>query len=1154
MDIVVKRSDWHARAEKLCEDFERDCRAGDPPRIETLLGKIPRSRRPEMFRRLLVLELAHWRSQGKAPDLAELNARFPAYPDQVSEAFEETVRETTRPMADLDLGSAVLNSLPLTIELAPTLILGQPRRTSISVLRAQTKIGNYLLLGEIGRGGMGVVYRARQISLNRLVAVKMILSGEFARDVENQRFRAEAESAAQLKHPNIVPVYEIGEEAGRQYFSMELIEGPNLQQALSCGPMLPRKAANLILSVSDAVQYAHSRGIIHRDLKPGNILLDLNDEPRVTDFGLARHWATTSNLTATGEIVGTPGFIPPEQARCQEEQLGPTVDVYSLGALLYATLTGRAPFQAENQLEVLRQVIEDAPVEPRSLNPTIPRDLETICLKCLEKNPARRFATAAELGLELRRFLDGVPIRSRPIGRLEKRLRWCRRNPTSTGMVAILLSSVVAILLLLWTHNRELARLNAELQTSATISHQLQGVAESNARQANDALYAANIAQAATAWREADPRALKQILDRELPAAGREDRRGFEWRYLYRQAVQSHRILMASTIPLYTISPLPDQCRLAVAGQEAVVRIIDGGTGQVSQVIKTDQTEINGIAFSPDGLEMATSGDDGTIRIWNRATGQARLTIRSQRGKQFQLLYTHDGRQILSSGDFPEIVLFDCQTGNEIRTLTGHSKLVNSMIYLSKTNTFVTGSHDNTIRVWDGTTWEPIYSWTAAGQARSVIACNQQSVLVVGTNLGHLHSFDLQNRREISRVTHHDGIESVAAHPDGDFIAAGDRGGSIRIWKIDGAGRLIESDVTPWSAHEGIVYSLAWSADGSQLISAGSDGRVVSWNTAASRRIGPRVFPIGPINASSSARTFYQRPATEQILVCETAPARTVSVWDWRSGKLVEQTGKYNHHEIGIDRKGEFFAVTTLANDLCIFKTSPGATTLPKIPGTACWHATGDLNAPQFFPDSRRIAVSCGRTGAMAESAHDTVWLLDLPNLDRTEQVPLQNPGEFAISPDGASIAIGNQSGLALWNVARREFVWKVAQSALIKRMAFSPNGKFLATGGDERMVTVRHVSNGAVRHELHSHRSRIRAIGFSKDSRTLASASDGVLKLWHVPTGRELFEFTVPKAESFGQVEFTHDGNHLLWGVHRNDAGRDEMFVFDAVTDANEP
>lgn len=1149
MDTVVKRSDWHARAKKVCEEFERGCRTGHPPQLEVFLGRVPRSRRPEILSRLLALELAHRLRQGESPTLAEFQARFPEYQDQVSAAFAETVGARE----DFGLGSAVLNSLPQTIELAPTLIWGQPRRSGISVLRPQTKIGNYLLLGEIGRGGMGVVYRARQISLNRLVAVKMILSGEFARDVENQRFRAEAESAARLKHPNIVPVYEIGEEGGRQYFSMELIEGPNLQQALSCGSMLPRKAAGLILSVSDAVQYAHSQGIIHRDLKPGNILLDQQDEPRVTDFGLARHWAAASNLTATGEIVGTPGFIPPEQARCQEEQLGPTVDVYSLGALLYATLTGRAPFQAVNQLEVLRQVIEDAPVEPRSLNPAVPRDLETICLKCLEKNPARRFSTAAELGLELRRFLDGVPIRSRPIGGLEKRLRWCRRNPTSAGMVAILLTSVVAILLLLWTHNRELARLNDELQTSATISHQLQGVAERNARQANDALYAANIAQAATAWREADPRSLKQILDRELPVAGREDRRGFEWRYLYRQAVQSHRTLMDLTAPLYTITPLPDQCRLAVAGQDAAVRIIDSYTGEVSHVIKTDQVEVNGIAFSPDGQEMATSGDDGTIRIWNRATSKERLNIRSPRGKKFQLLYTPDGRHILASGDFPEIVMFDIQTGNEVLTLTGHSKLVNCMLYLPETNTFVSGSHDKTIRIWNSKSWEQLFSWTAAGQARSVIACNDQSVLVIGTNLGHLHSFDLKGRQEISRVAHHDGIESVSAHPDGGLIAAGDRGGSIRIWKIDPAGHLIDSEVTPWSAHQGIVYSLVWSADGSRLISAGSDGRVVSWNMAASRRIGPRVFEIGSITDTGSARMFYQNPATDQIIVCQTAPTRTVSLWNWKSGKLIEQTGKYDHHEIGVDPSGEYFAATTRTNDLCIYKSGQGSTSLPKIPAVARWHATTELNAPQFFPNSRRIAVSCGRTGATTDSPHNTVWLLGLPNLDAAEQIPLPNPGEFAISPDGTLLAIGNQAGLSLWNVGSREFVWKVAQSALIKRMAFSPDGKLLATGGDERFVTVRHVGNGSVHHELHSHRSRIRAIRFSADSRTLASASDGVLKLWHVSTGRELFEFTVPKTESFGQIEFTPDGNHLLWGVHRNDERRDEIYVFDAAHESDQ-
>jgi len=305
--------------------------------------------------------------------------------------------------------------------------------------------GNYDVLEQIGQGGMGVVYLARQRGLGRVVALKLLLAGSRATEAEIKRFHTEAKAAATLKHPNVVAIHEVGEHQGQQYFSMDYIEGRSLAEVIRRTPLPAARAARYVKIIAEAIHYAHQQGILHRDLKPHNVLIDAQDEPRITDFGLARQIAVESDLTISGAVLGTPSYMPPEQAAGKRREIGRASDVYSLGAILYDLLTGRPPFRADTPVDTLRQVLDDEPAPPRLLNRKVPRDLETICLKCLAKEPRQRYESAQHLAEDLGRFLKHEPIHARPVGQLERLWRWARRNPVIAAFSIV----VIGLLLML---------------------------------------------------------------------------------------------------------------------------------------------------------------------------------------------------------------------------------------------------------------------------------------------------------------------------------------------------------------------------------------------------------------------------------------------------------------------------------------------------------------------------------------------------------------------------------------------------------------------------------------------------------------------------------------------------------------------------------
>ncbi len=406
-------------------------RAGDRTPVEEFLNRHPSlSHDTETVLVLIYGEvLLREELDGTLPELSEFAQRFPSLTDALTAQFD----------------------LHRTLQSANGV--------------APPEIPGFHIVRELGRGGMGVVYLARDEKLNREVAVKVLLSGEFASELARQRFRTEAEAVARLKHPNIVEVHAFGETDGRPYLVLEFIAGGGLDQRLKTAALEPRVAAETLARLADAVDHAHRNGILHRDLKPANILLSgvrsqesgvggrgatLTPDsclltPKVSDFGLAKRLDASVGVTETSQLLGTPSYMAPEQCRGAKD-VGPAADVYSLGAILYECLTGRPPFKAATPIETIAQVMDREPVAPGALNPAVPRDLETVCLKCLSKEPAKRYGSAGELADDFRRYLDGRPVVARPVGTIGKTWRWAKRRPALAGMAAALAILIPAAL------------------------------------------------------------------------------------------------------------------------------------------------------------------------------------------------------------------------------------------------------------------------------------------------------------------------------------------------------------------------------------------------------------------------------------------------------------------------------------------------------------------------------------------------------------------------------------------------------------------------------------------------------------------------------------------------------------------------------------
>jgi WD40 repeat protein len=954
-------------------------------------------------------------------------------------------------------------------------------------------LGDYELLEEVARGGMGVIYKARQRSLGRLVAVKVLSAGEFASREYVERFRTEAAAAARLQHPNIVTIHEVGTQDGIEYFSMDYVEGANLAELVKEHPLPPERAAGCLKSLAEAVQYAHLRGILHRDLKPSNVLVDPFGEPRITDFGLAKELTGKSDLTATGQVLGTPGYMPPEQADAEFGAVGPQSDVYSLGAVLYFMLTGRPPFAAGSLHQTLRLVLTTEPVPVRMLNPSVPRDLETICLKCLEKEPANRYASAAELVSELEHFLAGRAIKARPISLPEVVFRWCRRQPALATLGAVVL---LLLLALAFGATAAAVRIAAARDAQARERTRAERMVNQLEAQEGDNLLRDGQVSPALAH-------LASVLRKEP------DNRTVAARIVS--------VLMERSFPLPICPPIPhgtpvglvmfspDGKRIATASSDGVVGIWDADTGRASVPLMSHAGKVVLVKFSPDGRRLYTASADKTARVWDTESGLEALPALVHSAPITMAELTIDGRKLITVAD-GKLRMWDAGSGQATPTVIDVYGYAFCIDISADGRRVVMGGRTGVARVWDLESGALVVELPAKqGWLQSVRFSPTGDRVVTSSYDKHSAVWELATARKLCEVRATDVIHDAAFSPDGRRFATVGRDYTARIFDAQTGEPL-----SPPMEHKTVVTRVGFSPDGQRLLTIGWDNTAWVWDATNGRLYSE---PIQHDNRILSAEF-----SPDGRRIATASEDRTAMIWDVRPGNNLPLTFRHAQ-STGVAFNPNGTRLLTWAAD-----------------GTArVWDPqTGDAVTPilnhrarivmaSLSPDSTRVVTAAMDSKAGIWDATNGRRLLTLGGHS--------NVVEFAeFSPDGATVLTASRDATAaIWDAKTGERRTTFKHGGRIWMARFSPNGRRVVTCSDDGTARVWSAATGQPVGAPLQHDGAVYSASFSADGQRVVTASfDMTARVWETATGHPVTR-ALKHYANLRWAEFSHDGTKVV-------------------------